>query len=44
MAWNLLTNVYNINKNRLYVTYFNGDIDLDLEPDEEVRDIWLSIG
>lgn len=41
MAWDLLTNIYKINKNRLYVTYFGGDCDLNLEPDEETKNLWL---
>lgn len=44
MAWNLLVKVYKLDKNRLYVTYFNGDKRLGLEPDIETYDIWRSIG
>uniref|UniRef100_A0A8C8VH48 Alanine--tRNA ligase n=1 Tax=Pelusios castaneus TaxID=367368 RepID=A0A8C8VH48_9SAUR len=44
MAWELLTQVYEISKDRLYVTYFGGDALLGLSPDEESRDIWLSLG
>uniref|UniRef100_A0A8B9P742 Alanine--tRNA ligase n=1 Tax=Apteryx owenii TaxID=8824 RepID=A0A8B9P742_APTOW len=44
MAWELLTEVYEIPKDRLYVTYFGGDSSLGLNADEECRDIWLCLG
>lgn len=44
MAWDLLTRVYGVPKEGLYVTYFGGSGDLNLEPDEECRKIWLEIG
>ncbi|KRT79426.1 tRNA synthetase, partial [Oryctes borbonicus] len=44
LAWNLLTDVYKINKNALYVTYFNGDEKLGLKPDTECKEIWQSVG
>ncbi|KAI3905287.1 hypothetical protein MKW92_005227 [Papaver armeniacum] len=40
-AWELLTEVYKIPTNRLYVTYFGGDEKLELAADDEARDIWL---
>ncbi|OAD57518.1 Alanine--tRNA ligase, mitochondrial [Eufriesea mexicana] len=43
-AWNLLTKHYGINEEFLYVTYFGGDEKLELMPDLECKDIWLSIG
>ena len=43
-GWDLLTNVYKLPKDRLYVTYFEGNAELNLPPDEESRDIWLSMG
>ncbi|XP_011639548.1 alanine--tRNA ligase, mitochondrial [Pogonomyrmex barbatus] len=43
-AWNLLTNVYNIPKEYLYVTYFGGDEKLGMSPDLECKDIWLRLG
>lgn len=43
-AWNLLTQVYGINKDLLYVTYFAGDEKLGLKPDLECKDIWLCLG
>ncbi|XP_064014897.1 alanine--tRNA ligase, mitochondrial isoform X2 [Pogoniulus pusillus] len=44
MAWELLTEVYQIPRDRLYVTYFGGDPSLGLCADEECRDIWLRLG
>ncbi|NWI90036.1 SYAM protein, partial [Pitta sordida] len=44
MAWELLTEVYKIPRDRLYVTYFGGDSTLGLSADEECRDIWLRLG
>lgn len=40
-AWQLLTEVYKIPAERLYVTYFEGDAKAGLEPDEEAHQIWL---
>lgn len=44
MAWDLLTRVYGLPKERLYVTYFEGDEAQGLKPDLEARDIWRSLG
>ncbi|XP_060045880.1 alanine--tRNA ligase, mitochondrial isoform X2 [Erinaceus europaeus] len=44
MAWELLTQVYGIPEDRLWVSYFGGDPKTGLEPDLECRDIWLSLG
>jgi alanyl-tRNA synthetase len=41
MAWDLLTRVYGIPKDRLYVTYFEGNPAVGLPPDEEAKQIWL---
>ena len=40
-AWDLLVDVYGIDPERLYATYFGGDEKLGLEPDLEARDYWL---
>eukprot|EP00026_Physarum_polycephalum_P001938 Phypoly_transcript_01941.p1 GENE.Phypoly_transcript_01941~~Phypoly_transcript_01941.p1 ORF type:complete len:985 (+),score=238.71 Phypoly_transcript_01941:3-2957(+) len=40
-AWELLTEVYKLDKSRLYVTYFMGNKDANLEPDLEAKKIWL---
>jgi alanyl-tRNA synthetase len=40
-AWELLTEVYKLDKSRLYVTYFQGNPQSGLQPDAEARDIWL---
>ena len=37
MAWDLLTRVYGLPKDRLYVTYFEGDASQGLEPDTEAQ-------
>ncbi len=39
-AWELLTEVYGIDKDILYVTIFEGDKKDGLEPDEEAFEIW----
>ena len=43
-AWDLLTNVYKLPKERLYVTYFGGDVKMKLDPDDEARKFWLDLG
>lgn len=44
MAWELLTQVYQIPPETLYVTYFEGDEKLGLEPDLETKELWLQLG
>lgn len=44
MAWCLLTEVYKLPKEQLYITYFEGDEKLGLEPDLEVKKCWLKLG
>ena len=44
MAWDLLTKVYGLSPDRLYVTYFGGNEKLQLPVDEEARDHWISKG
>ncbi|GFY59143.1 alanine--tRNA ligase, cytoplasmic [Trichonephila inaurata madagascariensis] len=44
MAWELLTNIYGLKPENLYVTYFGGDKHLEVPPDEECKNIWLNIG
>ncbi|OCF54527.1 alanine-tRNA ligase [Kwoniella mangroviensis CBS 10435] len=44
MAWDLLTRVYGLPKDRLYVTYFEGDAKQGLEPDTEAQQIWRDLG
>ncbi|XP_014661746.1 PREDICTED: alanine--tRNA ligase, cytoplasmic-like [Priapulus caudatus] len=44
MAWELLVDVYKLDKERMYVTYFGGDTKAQLEPDLECKDIWLKLG
>ena len=39
-AWELLTEVYGLEKDRLYVTYFGGNEKLNLPADEEAKQIW----
>ncbi|KZT56563.1 hypothetical protein CALCODRAFT_524254 [Calocera cornea HHB12733] len=43
-SWQLLTEVYGLPKDRLYVTYFEGDPKQNLEPDLEVKQWWLDVG
>lgn len=42
-AWELLTKVYKINEDNLYVTFFEGDKDDNLEKDEETYLYWKNI-
>lgn len=39
-AWELLSNVYQIDKNRMYVTVFGGDQGDGLEADSEALEMW----
>ena len=39
-AWELLTDVYGLDKDRLYVTVFEGDAGDGLEADDEATEIW----
>jgi alanyl-tRNA synthetase len=43
-AWELLTKKLGIKSERLYVSYFGGDVATGLEPDSECKQIWLDIG
>src|SRR5690606_2477851 len=42
-AWELLTEVFQLDKNRLYVTIFEGDASEGLEKDLEAFNLWKSI-
>ncbi|HWL94110.1 MAG TPA: alanine--tRNA ligase [Phycisphaerae bacterium] len=42
-AWDLLTNVWGLDPERLHATYFQGDAAEGLEPDTEARELWLKI-
>ncbi len=42
-AWELLTDVYGINKDILYVSVFEGAKDENLEMDQEAYDLWKEI-
>ncbi|KAI6783072.1 alanyl-tRNA synthetase [Emericellopsis cladophorae] len=44
MSWDLLTRVYGLDPTRLYVTYFEGNAELGLEPDNEAKNFWRKIG
>src|SRR4029079_17666681 len=39
-AWDLLTNVYKIDKDRIYVTVFEGNAEEKLTADEEAEKLW----
>lgn len=43
-AWKLLTEVYGLPSDQLYVTYFEGDPKQGLEPDLEALEIWRKVG
>ena len=40
-AWELLTEVWGLEPDRLHATYFEGDARQGLDPDHEARDLWL---
>ncbi len=40
MAMELLLDVFKIDKNRLYATYFEGNPSSNLEPDTETQNLW----
>ncbi|XP_041454380.1 LOW QUALITY PROTEIN: alanine--tRNA ligase, cytoplasmic-like [Lytechinus variegatus] len=44
MSWKLLTEVYKLPAERMYITYFGGDAKAGLEPDMECKQIWLDLG
>ncbi|KAK0118112.1 Alanine--tRNA ligase [Cadophora gregata] len=44
MSWELLTKVYGLDPDRLYVTYFEGDASAGLEPDLEAKKLWKKVG
>ena len=43
-SWELLTKVYEIDPNRLYVTYFEGHAPSGLGPDQEAKELWRAVG
>ncbi|XP_014616197.1 PREDICTED: alanine--tRNA ligase, cytoplasmic isoform X3 [Polistes canadensis] len=43
-AWEYLTVNLKLSSDRLYITYFGGDEKSGLDPDNECKDIWLSLG
>ncbi|KAK3694602.1 tRNA synthetases class II (A)-domain-containing protein [Podospora appendiculata] len=43
-SWELLTKVYGLDPNRLYVTYFEGHPETGLEPDFEAKQLWIDAG
>ncbi|KAG6905576.1 hypothetical protein DXG01_001872 [Tephrocybe rancida] len=43
-SWELLTQVYKLSPDRLYVTYFEGDLKNGLEPDLEAKQFWIELG
>merc|ERR1711995_241341 len=42
-SWELLTEVYKLEPDRLYVTYFGGDEKQGLPADDEAKELWLKI-
>ena len=43
-SWELLTEVFGLQPDRLYVTYFEGSRAGGLEPDTEAKELWKSVG
>ncbi|KAI6251011.1 Alanine--tRNA ligase [Erysiphe necator] len=44
MSWELLTEVYGLDPDRLYVTYFEGDKSSGLAADLEAKKLWKEVG
>lgn len=44
MAWELLTKVWCLPKDRIYVTYFGGDSRYNLPEDLEAQQLWINVG
>lgn len=42
-AFELLVDIFQLPKDRLYATYFGGDETLGLPPDHEAKEIWLEL-
>src|SRR2546421_818731 len=42
-AWELLTEVWRLDKSRLHVTVFGGDKEFGLEPDEDAFTLWTKV-
>ena len=42
-AWELLTQVWSLDKGRLHVTVFEGDKDQGLDPDLEAAELWRTV-
>jgi len=40
-AWELLTQVFGLPKDRLYATYFGGDVGQGVPADDEAKNLWL---
>ncbi|KAF9245909.1 tRNA synthetases class II (A)-domain-containing protein [Melanogaster broomeanus] len=43
-SWEVLTQIYKLPKERLYVTYFAGDPENNIPCDEEAKETWLALG
>lgn len=43
-SWELLTKVFALDPDRLYVTYFEGKPEAGLEPDNEAKELWKAVG
>jgi alanyl-tRNA synthetase len=43
-SWELLTRVFGLDPNRLYITYFEGYAPLGLGPVDDAKEIWRGIG
>lgn len=43
-SWELLTKIYGLQPDRLYVTYFEGHEAGGLEPDLEAKELWKAVG
>ena len=43
-SWELMTKIYGLDPQRLYVTYFEGSKEGGLSPDLEAKELWKAVG
>jgi alanyl-tRNA synthetase len=43
-SWELFIDVFGLDPDRLYVTYFEGNKDAGIDPDIEAKELWMKVG